>query len=232
MIPAIVLAGGLGTRVRAVSGDLPKPMIPVDGRPFIEYVLDLLLAADVPEIHLAVSYRRELIRAYFGTQYHNVPVKYSIEEIPLGTGGAIVNAFRNNSFSRALVLNGDTFFQIDIKSLVSDHVKNKSLVTLALCHVPHTARYGAVSCDDSRHVVAFNEKSEAGPGLINGGIYVVDRSALELIDLPSCFSFERDFLGKNLKTLHPLGVVCGGYFLDIGVPEDLDRAKRDLPKVS
>lgn len=228
MIPAVVLAGGLGTRIRAASDGLPKPMIPVAGRPFVEYVLDMLVHAEVPSIHLAVSYRREAIRAHFGKAYRGIPLLYSVESDPLGTGGAILQCFREHRLRTALVLNGDTLFRVDLDGMVAAHRATDSRITLALRQVADTSRYGAVTCGPDHRIVAFQEKGSAGPGLINGGIYVVDYAAMEGAALPANFSFERDFLQKNVATLRPLGLISDGYFIDIGIPEDLARARSEI----
>ena len=229
MIPAVILAGGLGTRIRAVAGNLPKPMIEVGGRPFIEYVLDTLVDAHVPSIHLAVSYRSDFIQSHLGHVYRGTCLSYSVEPQPLGTGGAILKCLREHNLPRALVLNGDTLFRIDLGTMLAAHVDADSQITLALCHVPDASRYGTVVCDSHNHVVTFDEKdAQQKGGLINGGVYIVERSALESVVLPDCFSFERDFLQLNVDMLHPLGVVSDGYFIDIGIPEDLERARRGL----
>ena len=230
MIPAVILAGGMGTRLRAVSSGLPKPMIHVGGRPFIEYILDPLVDAHVPSIYLAVSFRSEFVQARLGHSYRGTTLHYSVETTPLGTGGAILNCLREHNLSRAMILNGDTLFRINIDSLVAAHIEANSQITMALRHVDDPSRYGAVTCDTHNRVVAFDEKLlQRNDSLINGGIYILERSAFESIALPDCFSFERDFLHSNVRTLRPLGVVSNGYFIDIGVPEDLERARREVP---
>jgi len=230
MIPAVILAGGMGTRLRAVSSGLPKPMIQVGGRPFIEYILDTLVDAHVPSIHLAVSFRSEYVQARLGHSYRGTTLRYSIETTPLGTGGAILNCLREHKLSRAMILNGDTLFCVNIDALVAAHINAQSQITMALRHVADPSRYGAVECDTDNRVVAFEENVlQRNDSLINGGIYIVERSALDSVALPDCFSFERDFLQPNVCTLRPLGVVSDGYFIDIGVPEDLERARREVP---
>ncbi len=232
MIPAIVLAGGLGTRIRTHAGGLPKSMISVGGRPFVEYVLDRLADANVPAIHLAVSYRSEVIQTHLGDSYGDIPLFYSVEDTPLGTGGAILKCFRDHRLPRALILNGDTLFHVDLDALVATHLNAASHVTLALRREADTSRYGAVTCDSSHRVIAFEEKRTGGPGLINGGIYVAERSGFDVTNVSSTFSFEHDFLEKNLDALRPLAVISDGYFIDIGIPEDLERARREIAHVT
>lgn len=231
MIPAVILAGGLGTRIRAVSGDLPKPMIPVAGRPFIEYILDALVDAQVPSIYLAVCYRSDFIRSYFGSTYRGTRLHYSVETQPLGTGGALANCFRQYDLASALVINGDTLFCINLKSFVAAHVTATSRITLALCRVTDTSRYGTVVCDANNRVIAFEEKHPGNThGLINGGVYVVERSILEPFAPGIHFSLEHDLLQRQVAELRPLGVISDDYFIDIGVPEDLARARNDFAK--
>lgn len=231
MIPAVILAGGLGTRIRAVSGDLPKPMIPVGGRPFIEYILDALVNAQVPSIYLAVCYRSDVIRSHLGNTYRGTPLYYSMEAQPLGTGGALASCFRQHDLANALVLNGDTLFCINFDALVAAHVDAASRITLALCRVTDPSRYGTVICDSNNRIVAFNEKHLGhAEGIINGGIYVVERSVLEPLAYDNHFSFERDLLQRRVAELRPLGVISDDYFIDIGIPEDLARARKDFAK--
>jgi D-glycero-alpha-D-manno-heptose 1-phosphate guanylyltransferase len=232
MIPSIVLVGGLGTRLRTVSGDTPKPLVTIGNRPFLEYVLDTLVDAHVSSICLATSYRWRLFQEHFGENYRGVPILYSVEDEPLGTGGAVRKCFQENHFSTALVLNGDTLFKIALDALVNAHFSNESIVTLALRKVPDTSRYGSVTCGSDHRIVTFEEKGTPGPGLINGGIYVIDHSAFLCAGFPAKFSLEVDFLQRSAHSLHPLGVACDDYFIDIGIPEDFRRAEADLHSAS
>jgi D-glycero-alpha-D-manno-heptose 1-phosphate guanylyltransferase len=207
-------------------------MIPVGGRPFIEYVLDMLVHAGVPSIHLAVSYGREAIETHFGTSYRGTPLLYSVEIEPLGTGGATLKCCREYRLRTALVLNGDTLFRVDLDDMVTAHERAKSRITIALRQVADASRYGAVTCDSDHRIVAFQEKASARAGLINAGVYVIDGSVMEDTNLPAHFSLERDFIQRNVASLRPLGLVSDGYFIDIGVPEDLKRARSELEHVS
>jgi D-glycero-alpha-D-manno-heptose 1-phosphate guanylyltransferase len=228
MIPAVVLAGGLGTRLAAVSDGLPKPMIDVAGRPFVEYILDTLVDSGVTRIVLAVSYRWKVLHGHFGDSYRSASLEYSVEERPLGTGGAIRQCLVNHDLAQALILNGDTLFRIDLPGLVSRHRQSSTTVTMALRRVADASRYGLVTCDNFGIVTAFRSDGEGKPGLINGGTYVVDRLPLDNIELPASFSFERDFLERYVSCIRPLGVESDGYFIDIGIPEDLARARIDF----
>lgn len=228
MTDAILLAGGLGTRLAAVSGGRPKSLVDVAGQPFIEHVLDMVVEAGSTHVIMAVSYRWEMLRDYFGNAYHGVGIDWSVEKNPLGTGGAIRLVFETFALERAFVLNADTLFRVELCELERLHIVSGAMVTMALREVEDVSRFGAVELDAEQRIVAFHEKGRHGPGLVNGGIYVIERSALDLQNLPLEFSFERDVLQAELARLRPLGVPSKGYFIDIGIPEDLERARREL----
>jgi D-glycero-alpha-D-manno-heptose 1-phosphate guanylyltransferase len=228
VIPVVLLAGGLGTRLAAASGGLPKALVTVAGRPFVEYVLDLVRGNGMSDVVLAVSYRWEALRDHFGDAYQGMTIRYSVEAEPLGTGGGVWQCFRQYDLPRALVLNADTLFRIDLARLVELHLSQGASVTMALRRMADTSRYGAVECDSTGRVTGFHEKGRTGPGLVNAGIYVVERGALERTVWPPQFSFEHDFLQARLDDLRPLGVESDSYFVDIGVPEDLARARLEL----
>jgi D-glycero-alpha-D-manno-heptose 1-phosphate guanylyltransferase len=203
-------------------------MVPVAGRPFVEFVLDALVEAGCPRIVLAVSYLREAIITRFGGAYRGVSLDYSIEEVPMGTAGAIRDALRFTRDEAALVLNGDTLFRVDIGALVASHLRCSADITVALRGVADTARYGAVELD-GEFIRAFHEKGRSGPGLVNGGVYVVNSNVVRrCVATAGPSSFERDVLGQRVGELRVLGVLSGGYFIDIGAPEDLIRARSEL----
>jgi D-glycero-alpha-D-manno-heptose 1-phosphate guanylyltransferase len=204
-------------------------MVPVAGRPFVEFVLDALVEAGCPRIVLAVSHLREAIIEHFADAYRGVPLEYSIEEAPMGTGGAIRDALRLTREEAALVLNGDTLFRVDIAQLVACHSRFSADITLALRRVADTARYGAVDADEEGRIRAFHEKGRFGAGLVNGGVYVVNAEVVRArVAAAGPSSFERDVLGHGVGELHLLGVPSDCYFIDIGVPEDLARARSEL----
>ena len=175
---AIVLAGGLGTRLRSVTGDLPKVMVNVAGRPFLEYVLDGLVSSGVRRVILAVGYQNRLVREHFRDRYRELPLIYSIEETQLGTGGAVLHAIRQTSSKDVLVLNGDTWVDIDHAALMDVHRAQEALWTMAVAPVSNCSRFGTVQIVDGR-VTAFHEKGRAGPGLINAGVRHIFRAAAE-----------------------------------------------------
>jgi D-glycero-alpha-D-manno-heptose 1-phosphate guanylyltransferase len=224
---AIVLAGGRGERLQSAVSNLPKPMAPVGDRPFLEYVLDRLVDAGVTDVILSIGYRAESIQDHFGSSYRTATLRYSIEKFSLGTGGAIVLALKGEDHSPVLVLNGDTLVEVDYGALAAWYDTVVSSVGVVLCQVPDVSRYGSVILSGDR-VVEFQEKGTDGPGLINAGIYVIRPTIFSLYQFGESFSFEADFLQRYCSELQPRSFVTGGYFIDIGTPEDYARAQREL----
>ena len=224
---AIILAGGLGTRLQAACPDVPKVMAPVGSRPFLEILIDYLASEGIESVILSVGYRHEAIVGFFGHRHGAVAISYAIEHQPLGTGGAIRKALVQISAEAALVLNGDTFLQVDYRKLVAAHRAAKARLTIALKRVDDVSRYGSVVLAGDR-ITGFAEKRAGGPGLINTGVYVVDARIFDGFDLPESYSFEHDFLYRAVDVIAPHGHVVDGYFIDIGVPEDYRRAIAEL----
>lgn len=224
---AIVLCGGLGTRLGALTKDLPKPLVEVAGRPFLHYVLDQLALASPEEIVLAVSFQWEKIRDAIGISWRGIKVSYSIEDQPLGTGGAILNAVTQFGLDEALVLNGDTLLTADVGSMVKVAKEKGADIGMMLRKVEDVSRFGAVDLDSAGKVVSFREKGKGGPGLINSGVYYVRAAALAKVG-KMAFSFEQDLLNAYLSRLDVYGVCTDAYFIDMGIPEDLERARLEL----
>ncbi|EPU1614475.1 D-glycero-D-manno-heptose 1-phosphate guanosyltransferase [Campylobacter coli] len=211
---AIVLAGGLGTRLRSVVQDLPKPMAPINGKPFLAFVFEYLKKQGIAEIILSVSYKYEPIQEYFKDEFHGVRIRYNIEKELLGTGGAIKDTLKFVK-NEAYVLNGDTFFDIDLKKLIL----NDSKICIALKQMQNSDRYGTVNVDEQGIVTSFEEKVFKKQGLINGGIYLLKKDIFDKFDLEKKFSFE-EFLQENYKSLKIQTQIFNDYFIDIGIPED------------
>ncbi|EAJ7432288.1 nucleotidyltransferase family protein [Campylobacter coli] len=211
---AIVLAGGLGTRLRSVVQDLPKPMAPINGKPFLAFVLEHLKKQEITEIILSVSYKYELIQEYFKDEFHGMKIHYNIEKELLGTGGAIKDALKLVK-NEVYVVNGDTFFDIDLKKLVL----NGSKICIALKQMQNFDRYGTVNVDEQGIVTSFEEKVFKKQGLINGGIYLLKKDIFDEFSLGKKFSFE-EFLQENYKSLKIQTQIFDDYFIDIGIPED------------
>ena len=222
---AVILAGGLGTRLHGVIGEIPKCMAPVDGKPFLQYQLEWLSRFDVRHVVLSVGYLREQVMEFVKSREWPFAISFAIEKEPLGTGGGIRLALQKCREKQVFVLNGDTFYNVDLSAM-----RFTAPVTLALKPMRDFDRYGAVDWDGDL-VTGFQEKKHCDEGLINGGIYAIDRSQLDMSLYPKKYSFEREVL----EPLTDYGLVAGeiqdGYFIDIGIPEDYVRAQRELPEI-
>ena len=229
MNEAIILAGGFGTRLRSVVSDVPKPMAPVAGRPFLRHLLDNLKTEGYTHVVLATGYLHEKVEDYFGNEYDGLKIDYAVEREPLGTGGAIVNGLQHCTCEKVTVLNGDTFFKINHSKLIAVCDEKKAPLAIAMRHVEDSGRYGSVECDDEGRIIAFREKDDQGqPGHINGGIYRLDRHLLDRFPLGQQFSFEKEVLQHDYRAQRFYGVRFDGYFIDIGIPEDYERAQWEL----
>lgn len=233
MIPAIVLAGGLGTRLRAVVPDLPKPMAEVGGKPFLWWVLRRLEQQGLKDVYLSVGYKRDVIEAYFSTEFGSLNVHYVIEDEPLGTGGAIAKAMAGIDTDAAFVLNGDTMAIVEIADLEGAMNAPQTDVAMAVAKLDDVTRYGAVEFSSAapRRVTAFREKGQTGPGFINAGVYLLKRAALDRYSMPERFSFEHDFLHRYLAELHVHAVPAVSQLIDIGVPDDFALAQTLVPRM-
>lgn len=218
---AIVLCGGLGTRLRAVVKDVPKPMAAVGGKPFLEFIFEFLKKQGVKSVVLAVSYKYEVIQEHFKNEFLGIKIKYSIEQEPLGTGGAIKQALELCEGREVFVLNGDSIFEISLKKLRLKGAK----ICLALKKMVDFERYGAVKVDESGEIAEFKEKSFCKEGLINGGIYLLSKDIFEGFSFLGHFSFE-EFLSTNFKALKARAELFEDYFIDIGIPQDYEKFSR------
>lgn len=218
-VEVIILAGGLGTRLRSAIGEVPKPMAPVDGKPFLHYQLLWLESYGVDKVVLSIGYKAGMITDHFGQKFNGISIEYAIEKEPLGTGGAILYAMRKTGGDRVLIVNGDTWFPVDIGRLVEEHESAAARLTIALKKMTNFSRYGTVELEGNR-IVGFREKQEMSVGLINGGIYLMNRSFVENSVNMKKFSFEKDILEKRVETGAIAGVVFDVPFIDIGVPGD------------
>lgn len=238
-VAAVILAGGLGMRLRSAYAAGPKSMAPIGKRPFLDYLLAWLQSQGVRETILCVGYKRSQIQRFVGRgSKWGMRVRYSIEQKLLGTGGAVKKAEELISGETVLVLNGDTFVNVSLRELMKFHRSCKALATLAAVTVPNRSRYGSVRLDGKSRITAFLEKSreskdrglEIDKHLINGGIYIVERKLLKMIRGSGSVSLEKDVFPSLLAKKSVYGFTTDAYFLDIGVPEDLRRAQRELPK--
>ncbi len=221
-----ILAGGLGTRLRSVVSEVPKCMAPVAGRPFLWYLLEQLRGYDVERVILSVGYLREVVQEWVAEHAGEYPFefRFAVEEEPLGTGGGIRLAASMAEGSELVVLNGDTFFDVDLNQLVAARRESGLPVALALKPMRNFERYGTVELGSDGVVGAFREKRPCAKGLINGGVYAIDLRSGLFDGLPDKFSFERQVLEPQCARRRLCGLVQNGYFIDIGVPEDYARA--------
>lgn len=221
---AIILAGGFGTRLKSVIADIPKPMAPVKGKPFLEYLIYQLKTWGYKDIVLSVGYLKDKIISYFGDgKSLDVSIEYSKEEFPLGTGGAIREAMSRYEDKTYLVLNGDTFYNIDFESLCNFHRVKSAQASMAIASVKDASRYGSVVMNELGEVIRFAEKQNKAKGNINAGIYILNRSVLANIP-PGTISFEKEIL-PELVHQGLFGSMQQGFFIDIGVPEDYKKFK-------
>ena len=224
----IVLAGGLGTRLRSAVPDLPKCMAPVAGKPFLAHVIGYFQKQGVEKFIFSLGYKSEVIQEYLEAEYPALHKQYVIEKDPLGTGGAIQLACRQATEKNVLILNGDTLFSIQLPAITAFHEQHQAHCTLALKPMQHFDRYGVVEIADNGAIKSFKEKQFYESGLINGGIYALQVESFLKEGLPDKFSFEKDYLEK-FYTVRPMyGVVQDEYFIDIGIPEDFEKANREL----
>lgn len=224
----IILAGGLGTRLRSVISDVPKCMAPVAGKPFLWFLLKYLTHYDVNRVILSVGYLREVILCWIDEVKNEFPFAFdfAVEETPLGTGGGIRLAMSKVVREEAVVLNGDTFFDVNLNQLILNHHSQAwAKISIALKPMRNFDRYGTVAIDDTGRIICFNEKKPCKEGVINGGIYVINNDETLYDGLPKKFSFETEVLQKQCGENGCLfGSVHNGYFIDIGIPEDYKKA--------
>ena len=226
---AIVLAGGLGTRLQSVVTDLPKSLAPIAGKPFLAYLLDYARKEGINKFIFALGYKTEQIEAFVKGYLPAGAYSFSVEDQPLGTGGAIHKACNQVSNANAIILNADTFFGISFSNLAIIHELRKAACTLALKPMTAFDRYGVVSIDQ-QFVTGFSEKKYRDAGLINGGVYALSVAPFLQKSFPPVFSFEKDYLEKMCSGGQILGLISNAYFIDIGIPEDYTRAQAELPK--
>lgn len=235
MTSAVILAGGLGTRLRSAVPDLPKPMAPISGRPFLEYLLDYWIKQGVSHFMLSVGYRHEVIVGHFGNNYKSARIDYVIEETPLGTGGGLLLALekidKDESF---LLLNGDTYFAVDLKTLIDRSSSRKADWCFSLFRANEAGRYMGMDVSPEGKIVSLQSGTGQPGRLANGGVYWVNPRTLprERFAPGDKVSLEDDLftvamaLGQNL-----LGIEFSGTFIDIGIPDDYCRAPGLLPSL-
>jgi D-glycero-alpha-D-manno-heptose 1-phosphate guanylyltransferase len=236
---ALILVGGLGKRLRSAYAAGPKPLAPVGTRPFLDYLLHWLRAHGANDVVLCVGYKRSHIQRYVcsGRKW-GLRVRYSIERKPLGTAGAVKRAEEMLAGGSVLVLNGDTFLDVNLKEMIAFHLKHKGWATLAVANVANASRFGTLRLDSHRRITSFCEKSVSegretrvcSKQHINAGVYLFEKKLLKQIPTKAPVSLEREVFPDLLSRKKLFGFVTEGFFLDIGVPDDLKRAQSELPK--
>lgn len=224
---AIILAGGFGTRLSHIISDVPKPMAPIEEQPFLKFIFDYLLRNEIKHVILAIGYKADIIQKYFGFNYQGINISYSIENIPLGTGGAIKKALNYSKEENVFVINGDTYFDVDLRKMQVFHTKKNSRLTLAVKHMNSFDRYGSVLVEKDI-IKRFKEKKAIQEGTINGGIYLINSTVISLIN-KEVFSFEKEVLESGLVEIYAFE--SDGYFIDIGIPEDYYKALNELKNI-
>lgn len=226
-LPILILAGGLGTRLGSITKHTPKPIVKIKNKPFLQYQLELLKKNNLRECILSVGYLSEKIIKFFGNgKKFGINIRYSIEKEQLGTGGAIRKAVSkvNNDF---IVMNGDTFLEVDFHDVIRFHEKNNADLTMVLTHVKDTSRYTKILLDKNFRIKRMMEDS-ASKGFINAGIYIINKKMIDWKQLPNKFSLEKDLLPNLIKTKKVFGYIYKGYFIDIGIPTSLKKFEKDL----
>ena len=220
----IVLAGGMGTRLKDAVPDVPKPMAPVKNKPFLEYLFNWLSQCPaIDRIIVATGYKSETIIEYFDRSFKGIPIIYVHEMEPLGTGGAIANALKSCISEQVLIVNGDTYFPIDTIRFKEFHERINKPVSIALKKMYRFDRYGTVEIAEGT-IMKFNEKTACEEGLINGGIYLLNQNWFETQRFPDKFSFEKDILEYYVSQQLLGGKIFDDEFVDIGIPDDYIKA--------
>jgi D-glycero-alpha-D-manno-heptose 1-phosphate guanylyltransferase len=219
---AIILAGGFGTRLKDKISDLPKPMAPIKGVPFLSIIFNQLISHGFTKVVLAVGYKSDKIVSYYNNRYRNLAIEYSFEDEPLGTGGCVKKAMSHIDDDYVFIINGDTYFDVNFKD-----IQKPNRVLIVCKYMENSSRYGKIMVNNNV-ITSFAEKNSSNSGLINGGIYYFKTTLFSEFMTPSSFSLEKDFFEKYVNELKIDAYESDGYFIDIGIPDDFERAEREL----
>jgi len=231
-LTALILSGGLGTRLKSIFPDRPKILAPVAGRPFLSYLLDQLISTGFRHVILCTGYKGENIREVFGNKYNGLDIQYSQEPEPLGTGGALRFGLPLVDTDSIFVTNGDSYVNCNLKDFYTWYFENNFQAAILLTHLSDTRRYGRVEVNKLGRIVKFDEKGASrGPGWVNAGVYILNRGLVESITLGKPCSLEREFfpnlIGKGLY-----GFRSESAFIDIGTPESYASAEDFFSKLA
>ncbi len=224
---AIILAGGFGTRLKELVNDKPKPMALVNDKPFLDYLIQYLIHHQFTHVIISTGYMANIISDYYSKKKKNIHISFSHEDAPLGTGGAINKAMSFCNTNNVLVLNGDSFFDFDMKSFINSHTTSQSTCSIALRKVDNASRYGAIELLNNI-ITHFQEKTnEQKPGTINAGVYLINKIWFMQHTQAGNFSLEKELLAKRINN-DLYGFEFDGYFIDIGIPQDYNTAQNDF----
>ena len=230
---AIILAGGLGTRLRSVVPNLPKPMAPVNNRPFLEYQIDYWIEQGINRFILSVGYLKDVFIDHFGGNYKNASIEYAVEDEPLGTGGGLLLASKDLT-EPFIVINGDTFIEVDLNSLCNFHIHKNSGWTLSLFHTSQSERYMGIGRNKNDEIVSLNLEINKSIYLANGGVYLINPKLLDTLgySIGSKVSLEDELLQSFiLKKGRLFGKEFKGRFIDIGIPSDYYQAEQIITQI-
>ena len=229
-IDSIILAGGLGTRLREVVPDLPKPMVSINGKPFLDLILSLLnKCGSIERVILAVGYMADkIIERYEDSSEYSFEILFSVEKKLLGTGGAIKNALKYTETDNVLVLNGDSYVEVDLYDFLKKHLQTNANMTIVLKELENSNRYGSVKIDEDNKITRFEEKKTGlSKGLINAGVYMIRKTLFDSIKEQTVISLEKELLPVFIKK-DVFGYIGKGKFVDIGIPETYKIADKYL----
>lgn len=224
----IVLAGGLGTRLKGIIGEIPKCMAVVAGQPILYHLFQYLTAQKCSRVILSLGYKHELVSNWLIATDWEFDIQTVIETEALGTGGGIQLAMRAAKNNDVCVINGDTMFDVPLQEMMQFHLSKNAECTLALKKLEHFERYGVVHAGQDENIVSFEEKKYQESGTINGGIYIINRAKFLARSLPEKFSFEQNYLEHFVGQKQFFAYKSEAYFIDIGVPEDFAQAQIDF----
>jgi D-glycero-alpha-D-manno-heptose 1-phosphate guanylyltransferase len=228
---AIILAGGLGTRLQSITkGAVPKPMVLVQGYPFLHWQMKYLKSQGIKKVIMAVSHQAEKVQDFFKEQYLSIPICYSVEKKPLGTGGGIAQAMQMSDDKTMVILNGDTYFPVALKKLYDEHIKSKNDITISIKLMHNFDRYGTVDLTKNNRIIAFNEKKFKEKGYINGGTYIVNKSVFKSFNPQLAFSIEKEIFEQKLNEIKIGAFKSKAKFIDIGIPEEYERIQTMILK--
>lgn len=227
---AIILSGGLGTRLKSVVSEQPKTLAPVADKPFLFWLITYLQQQGVTNFIFSLGYLHEQVEVFLEETFPTLNYQTIIENEPLGTGGAIKLCLSFCQSEDIMLVNGDTFFELNITDFYTTFLQTQADCSIALTPMQHFDRYGSVTITADNIITEFNEKKYCEKGLINTGLVLFKKSVFESLtaSLPQKFSLEQGFIEPNISILKVTGYIANGYFIDIGIPEDYQKAQIEI----